>query len=245
MSLNAFKVLIAEDDAPIRRFLGMVLEAEGITVIDTASGAECIAQTRRQRPDLVILDLGLPDMDGVQVIAELRAFTNIPVVVLSARSAEAEKVAALDGGADDYLTKPFGKLELMARLRVHLRKRWSGAEGAAPIVSFGDISVNFALRQVTRGGEPVHLTPIEFRLLSVLMRNAGKVLTHSYLLQEVWGGGYAERHHYLRIFMANLRRKLERNAARPLHLTTETGIGYRFCTGSGDASVTPTPGAQY
>lgn len=237
MNLNAFKVLIAEDDAPIRRFLGMVLEAEGIAVIDTATGAECIAQTRRQRPDLVILDLGLPDMDGVQVIAELRAWTNIPIVVLSARSAEAEKVAALDGGADDYLTKPFGNLELMARLRAHLRKGWSGTENPAPITCFGDISVNFALRQVTRADQPVHLTPIEFRLLSVLVRNAGKVLTHGYLLQEVWGSGYAERHHYLRIFMANLRRKLENNTARPLHLTTETGIGYRFCTGSGDASL--------
>ena len=233
MSLNAFKVLIAEDDAPIRRFLRMVLEAEGIAVIDTTSGAECLSETRRQRPDLIILDLGLPDMDGVKVISELRTWTSIPIVVLSARSAEAEKVAALDSGADDYLTKPFGNLELMARLRAHLRKRWSGVEGAAPIVGFGDISVNFALRQVTRADALIHLTPIEFRLLSVLVRNPGKVLTHSYLLQEVWGAGYAQRHHYLRIFMANLRRKLENNAARPLHLTTETGIGYRFCIGSG------------
>jgi two-component system KDP operon response regulator KdpE len=229
MTMLAFKVLIAEDDPQIRRFLRMVLEAEGGSVAEAENGADCIAETRRQRPDLVILDLGLPDMDGVQVIGALRAWTNLPIVVLSARSAEVEKVAALDAGADDYLTKPFGNLELMARVRAHLRKRWASADGPADIVSFGAISVNFAQRLVTRGDEPVHLTPIEFRLLSVLVRNPGKVLTHGYLLHEVWGGGHAERHHYLRIYMANLRRKLETNAARPLHITTETGIGYRFC----------------
>lgn len=221
-------VLIVEDDTQIRHFLRMTLEAEGIAVTDAVDGRECIAQTRRQLPDLVILDLGLPDMDGVEVIKALRTWTSVPIVVLSARSAEKEKVAALDSGADDYLTKPFGNLELMARLRVHLRKRRDGAEGASPTISFGDVSVNFALRQVTHTGEPVHLTPIEFRLLGVLVRNPEKVLTHSYLLHEVWGSGYAQRHHYLRIYMANLRRKLEKNAARPVYITTETGIGYRL-----------------
>ena len=229
MNGHALKVLVVEDDKQIRSFVRMVLEADGIVVVEAGNGADGIAETRRQRPDLVILDLGLPDIDGVEVIKVLRGWTGIPIVVLSARSAELEKVAALDSGADDYLTKPFGNLELMARLRVHLRKRWSGAEGPGPLVSFGGITVNLAQRQVTRGEEAVHLTPIEFRLLSVLLLNPGKVLTHSYLLKEVWGSGYAERHHYLRIYMGNLRRKLEKNAARPVHITTETGIGYRFC----------------
>lgn len=228
MSLPPIKVLIAEDDRQIRRFLRLTLETEGIVVIEAENGIECISATRRQGPDLVILDLGLPDIDGIEVITALRAWTSVPIVVLSARSAEVEKVAALDSGADDYLTKPFGNLELMARLRVHMRKRSQGAPGAAPLVRFGDVSVDFALRQVTRAAAPVHLTPTEFRLLSVLLRSPEKVLTHSYLLREVWGTGYAERHHYLRIYMANLRRKLEKNAARPVHITTETGVGYRF-----------------
>ena len=230
MSVRPALVLIIEDDLQIRRFLRMTLEAEGIAVIDALNGRECIAQTRLQRPDLLILDLGLPDMDGVEVIKDLRGWTNVPILVLSARSAETEKVAALDSGADDYLTKPFGNGELMARLRVHLRKRRDGAESAPSMISFGNVRVDFALRQVTQTGDPVHLTPTEFRLLSVLVRNPGKVLTHSYLLQEVWGSGYAERHHYLRIYMANLRRKLEKNAARPVYITTETGIGYRLRT---------------
>lgn len=228
MNASQVKVLIVEDDRQIRRFLRLTLEAEAIIVIEADSGQECIAQTRQQSPDLVILDLGLPDMDGVEVIACLRTWSSVPIVVLSARSAEVEKVAALDSGADDYLTKPFGNLELMARLRVHLRKRARGADGGVPVRHFGDVSVDFALRQVTRAARPVHLTPTEFRLLCVLLCSPDKVLTHNYLLQEVWGGGHADRHHYLRIYMANLRRKLEKNAARPVHITTETGVGYRF-----------------
>lgn len=236
MSSLPVKVLIVEDDTQIRRFLRLTLEAEGIDVFEAGSGLECIAQNRRHLPDLVILDLGLPDLDGVQVISELRTWSNVPIVVLSARSAESEKVAALDSGADDYLTKPFGNLELMARLRVHLRKRRAGTESAAPIISFGDVTVNFTLHQVTHCGESVHLTPTEFQLLCVLVRHPEKVLTHSFLLQQVWGSGYAERHHYLRIYMANLRRKLEKNAARPVHITTETGIGYRLrMAGSSDS----------
>ncbi len=228
MSTPAIKVLVVEDDRQIRRFLRLTLETEGIVVLEAENGSKCIAQARQHSPDLLILDLGLPDIDGVEVITRLRTWTSVPIVVLSARSAEVEKVAALDSGADDYLTKPFGNLELMARLRVHLRKRSRDAEVAAPTVHFGDVSVDFALSQVTRAAAPMHLTPTEFRLLSVLLRNPEKVLTHSYLLQEVWGGGHAERHHYLRIYMANLRRKLETNAARPVHITTETGVGYRF-----------------
>ena len=239
MTGHCATVLIVEDDTQIRRFLRMTLEADGIAVVDAVDGRECIAKCRQQLADLVILDLGLPDMDGIEVIRHLRTWTSVPIVVLSARSAEQEKVDALDSGADDYLTKPFGNLELMARLRVHLRKRRDGSEGDVPIFVFGDVCVNFALRQVTHAGEPVHLTPTEFRLLSVLVRHPEKVLTHSYLLHEVWGSGYAERHHYLRIYMANLRRKLEKNAARPVHITTETGIGYRLrvAGGSGGASL--------
>lgn len=230
------RVLIVEDDAQIRRFLHIALEESGITALEARSGKECLTETRRQRPDLVILDLGLPDMDGVQVIRELRKWSSIPIVVLSARSAEAQKVAALDSGADDYLTKPFGNLELMARLRVHLRRHRAGADLLAPDISFGDITLNVEQRLIARGGAPVHLTPIEFRLLCVLVNHPGKVLTHGYLMQQVWGGGYAERHHYLRIYMANLRRKLEKNAARPVHITTETGVGYRFCMGAVDGT---------
>lgn len=236
MNSPLIKVLVVEDDRQIRRFLRLTLETEGIVVLEAENGHECIAQARLHSPDLVILDLGLPDIDGVEVITSLRTWTNVPIVVLSARSAELEKVAALDSGADDYLTKPFGNLELMARLRVHMRKRGRGAGGAAPVLRFGDVSVDFALRQVTRGAAPVHLTPTEFRLLSVLLHRPEKVLTHSFLLQEVWGGGYAERHHYLRIYMANLRRKLEKNAARPVHITTETGVGYRFRANTLDAN---------
>ena len=228
MTASTPKVLIVEDDRQIRRFLRLTLESEGIVVLEAENGEKCIAQARQHNPDLVILDLGLPDMDGVEVITCMRSWTNVPIVVLSARSAEVEKVAALDSGADDYLTKPFGNLELMARLRVHLRKRSRGAEGGVPVSRFGDVNVDFDLRQVTRAAAPVHLTPTEFRLLSVLLHNPERVLTHSYLLQEVWGGGHVERHHYLRIYMANLRRKLEMNAARPVHITTETGVGYRF-----------------
>jgi two-component system KDP operon response regulator KdpE len=222
-------VLIIEDDAQVRRFLRITLEADGIAVLEAARGRDGISQAGGQMPALVMLDLGLPDMDGLDVIRELRSTATMPIIVLSARSAEAQKVAALDAGADDYLTKPFGNLELMARLRVHLRKRARAAADAGAPVRFGDICVDLALRQVTRAGAPVHLTPTEYQLLGVLLRHAGKVLTHTYLLREVWGGGHAERSHYLRIYMANLRRKLERDAARPVYLTTETGVGYRLC----------------
>jgi two-component system, OmpR family, KDP operon response regulator KdpE len=222
-------ILLIEDETQIRRFLRMTLEAEGITVSEAASGGQGLLDAEHCRPDLIILDLGLPDMDGVEVIRQLRAGTGIPIVILSARSDEAQKVRALDMGADDYLTKPFGNFELMARIRAHLRKR-SGAvtEASLPPFQFGAICVDFAQRQVSRAGEPVHLTPTEFKLLSAMVRNAGKVLTHTYLLREVWGAGYAERAHYLRIYMGHLRQKLEVDPARPAHITTETGVGYRL-----------------
>jgi len=222
-------ILLIEDETQIRRFLRMTLEAEGISVTEAANGEQGLQAAQQCRPDLAILDLGLPDIDGVEVVRQLRTWTGMPIVILSARSDEAQKVRALDSGADDYLTKPFGNSELMARIRVHLRRRTAAApeSGAAPF-EFGDVSVDFAQRQVSRAGQPVHLTPIEFKLLSALTSNAGKVLTHTFLLREVWGAGHAERGHYLRIYMGHLRQKLEHDPARPAHIITETGVGYRL-----------------
>lgn len=229
MNLPPIHILLIEDETQIRRFLRLTLETEGITVTEAGSGGQGLLDAGRCRPDLVILDLGLPDMDGVEVIRQLRTGTDIPIVILSARSDEAQKVRALDMGADDYLTKPFGNLELMARVRAHLRKRYGAVpEASSQPFQFGDIRVDFAQRQVSRAGTPVHLTPTEFKLLTAMVRNAGKVLTHTYLLREVWGTGHAERGHYLRIYMGHLRQKLEHDPARPAHILTETGVGYRL-----------------
>lgn len=229
MNQPPVRIVLIEDDKQIRRFLRMTLEAEGISVSEADTGKQGLAEAGARHPDLIILDLGLPDMDGVEVIRQLRTWTAVPILVLSARSEEGQKVNALDTGADDYLTKPFGSSELMARIRVHLRKRSNDAPGTAtPFFQFGEISVDFLHRRVTRKGEIVHLTPIEFKLLAVLVRNADKVLTHTQLLREGWGTGYAERSHYLRIYMGHLRRKLEVDPARPAHIMTETGVGYRL-----------------
>jgi two-component system, OmpR family, KDP operon response regulator KdpE len=229
MSPPRIHILLIEDEKQIRRFLRMTLEAEGHTVTEASNGKQGILEADRCRPNLVILDLGLPDMDGVEVVRQLRTWTNIPIVILSARSDEAQKVCALDMGADDYLTKPFGNPELMARVRVHLRKRVIGApDSSSQLFQFGDVTVDFPQRRVNRAGEPVHLTQIEFKLLSTMVLGAGKVLTHSYLLREVWGAGHVERGHYLRIYMGHLRQKLEADPARPVHIVTETGVGYRL-----------------
>ncbi len=193
------------------------------------TGQRGLITAAARRPDLVILDLGLPDMDGLEVIRELRAWTRIPILILSAHSREMEKVAALDAGADDYLTKPFGVPELLARLRAHLRRaHLSGDTDSSGRVRFGDVTVDLVKRQVTRGDEPRRLTPIEFRLLAALIDDMGKVLTHRQLLRDVWGPGHAEDSHYLRIYMAQLRRKLEADPTNPQHLLTETGVGYRL-----------------
>lgn len=229
MNLSLVHVLIIEDEKQIRRFLRMTLEVEGVTVAEAPTGRQGLDEAARCRPDLVILDLGLPDMDGVEVIRQLRAFTTAPVVILSARSDEAQKVDALDTGADDYLTKPFGNSELMARIRVHLRKRTVGAaDTAGQQFQFGRVAIDFPSRLVTRDGAAVHLTPIEYKLLAALVHEAGKVLTHSYLLRAVWGTGHSERSHYLRVYMGHLRQKLEDDPARPAHIVTETGVGYRL-----------------
>jgi two-component system KDP operon response regulator KdpE len=222
-------VLVVDDERPIRRFLRAGLEAQGYRVFDVANGADALAQAATRAPDLVLLDLGLPDVDGFEVVRRIREWSRVPVIVLSARGQDADKIRALDAGADDYVTKPFSMGELLARMRVALRHAADTDAGEAPgAFEAGELTVDFAHRRVTLEGRDVRLTPIEFRLLSMLARHAGRVLTHDQLLREVWGPGYAGRHHYLRVYMAQLRHKLERDPSRPRHLLTETGVGYRM-----------------
>lgn len=220
-------VLIVEDEQAIRRFLRTALEADGLRVYEAETLQRGLLEAATRKPDLIILDLGLPDGDGIDFIRDLRQWSAIPVIVLSARSEESDKIAALDAGADDYLSKPFGIGELQARLRVALRRHASGAS-PEPVVHFANVKVDLAARLVHRDDEEIHLTPIEFRLLAVLMNNAGKVLTQRQLLNQVWGPNAVEHSHYLRIYMGHLRQKLELDPARPRHFLTETGIGYRF-----------------
>jgi len=229
MSESLPLILIIEDELPIRRFLHAALTASDYRWIEAGTAGEGLAQAALRQPDLVILDLGLPDMDGLEVIRQLRGWSAIPIIVLSARQQEGDKVLALDAGADDYLTKPFGVAELLARLRVALRHASRSASAAdSPVFEVGDLHVDLALRQVFVAGAEVHLTPIEFKLLATLVQHAGKVLTHRQLLREVWGPGYAEESHYLRVFVAQLRRKIEADPARPRYLITEPGVGYRL-----------------
>lgn len=221
-------VLIVEDEPHIRRFVRATLEAEGCTVHETESLKRGLIEAGTRQPDVVILDLGLPDGDGVTLIREMRAWTEVPVLVLSARTDEADKIAALDAGADDYITKPFGVGELVARLRVLLRRHAKASPQGTSQISFGDVLVDLANRIVTRAGQAVHLTPIEYRLLSVLIAHRGKVMTHRELLRQVWGPSQAQSNQYLRVYMGHLRQKLEADPAQPVHLLTETGVGYRF-----------------
>lgn len=220
-------VLIVEDEHAIRRFLRTALEADDLRVYDAETLQRGLLEAATRKPDLVILDLGLPDGDGLEFIRDIRQWSPVPIIVLSARSDEHDKIAALDAGADDYLSKPFGIGELQARLRVALR-RHASAQPHEPTVTFSDITVDLAARRIARGSEEIHLTPIEFRLLAVLLNNVGKVLTQRQLLSQVWGPNAVEHSHYLRIYMGHLRQKLEIDPARPQHLLTETGIGYRF-----------------
>ena len=222
-------LLVVDDDAPIRRFLRAGLMSEGYRLFEAVSGAEALAQAATRAPDLVLLDLGLPDLDGFEVVRRLREWSQVPVLVLSARGQEQDKIRALDAGADDYVTKPFSMGELLARIRVSLRHRALSASGeSAGPVQVDELSIDLERRRVSIDDEEVRLTPIEYRLLAMLARHAGRVLTHEQLLREVWGPGYTEQHHYVRVYMAQLRQKLERDPSRPRWLVTEPGVGYRL-----------------
>jgi two-component system KDP operon response regulator KdpE len=229
MLTPAPSVLIIEDEASMRRFLHTTLRANGYQVIETASAKEGMIHASGRNPDIVLLDLGLPDADGLTIIRALRARARTPIIVISARGREQDKVIALDEGADDYLTKPFGVDELLARIRVALRHA-ALPPGAPPRPVFESegLRVDLVRRQVFRRGEEVHLTPTEYKLLGALLRHAGRVVTHRQLLHEVWGAGFVEQTHYLRVYMAQLRHKLEADPARPRLLTTEPGVGYRL-----------------
>jgi two-component system KDP operon response regulator KdpE len=222
------RILVIEDEAEIRRFVRMALEADGYEVHEAEAKQRGLIDAGTRRPDLVVVDLGLPDGDGVDLIRDLRGWSDVPIIVLSARVAEADKIAALDAGADDYLVKPFGSGEMLARVRAQLRRHSRSASAAQQVQQFGDVSVDLVRRTVERAGQPVHLTPIEYRLLGYLMAHPDCVLTHRQLLRAVWGPSHGEDSHYVRVFMATLRKKLEVDPSRPKHLLTETGVGYRF-----------------
>jgi two-component system KDP operon response regulator KdpE len=224
-------IVVIEDDPQIRRFLRTGLSAHGFILHEAETGKQGLIVAATRKPDLVILDLGLPDMDGVAVVQGLREWTALPIIVLSARTQEADKVAALDAGADDYLAKPFGLPELLARIRVALRhSARSPQQESGSVFSVANITIDLLQRRVCRDGNVVKLTPIEYRLLAALVKHAGKVMTHRQLLAEVWGPSYVEHSHYLRIYMGSLRRKLEDDPARPRILFTETGTGYRLAS---------------
>ena len=220
-------VLVIDDEPPIRRFLHAALVSRGFHLAEAATAAEGLDKIVALRPDVILLDLGLPDRDGLELLRELRTWSAVPVVILSARDRERDKVTALDSGADDYVAKPFAVGELLARLRVALRHSVAGPS-VSPVFASGDLRVDLAARSVTVAGREVHLTPIEFKVLAFLIRHAGKVVTHRQILREVWGPEYGDEAHYLRVYMAQLRRKLEPEPARPRWLRTEIGVGYRL-----------------
>jgi two-component system, OmpR family, KDP operon response regulator KdpE len=226
MSRVPTKVLIVDDEQAIRRFLRATLSAHGYAITEAGTARQALEQCARAHPDLVILDLGLPDMEGIEVTRRIREWSQVPVIILSVREREADKVAALDAGADDYLTKPFGVGELMARLRVALRR--AAQPGAETVFQSGDLLFDAARRLVTMEGQELQLTPTEYELLRVLVQHAGRVLTHRQLLQEVWGPAYASETHLLRVNISNLRRKLEPDPSRPRYILTEPGVGYRL-----------------
>ena len=228
MTTPAPNVLLIEDEKQIRRFVRVAIEEEGCQVTEAETMAQGLIEAGLRKPDLLILDLGLPDGNGIDLIRDLRGWSDVPVLILSARSQENEKIAALDAGADDYLTKPFAVGELRARVRALLRRRARSGETASPVIEFGDVAVDLSRRLVFRAGAEVHLTPIEYRLLSTLLGHPGKVLTQRNLLREIWGPSYVESSHYLRVYVGHLRQKLEVDPTQPRHLLTETGVGYRF-----------------
>ena len=222
-------VLLVEDEPQMRRFLRAALEGNGYRLIESTTARDGLGQAAGRNPDVILLDLGLPDADGIDVTRRIREWGTTPIVVISARGKEQDKVAALDAGADDYLTKPFGVGELLARLRVALRHSTRSADGqATPVFSVGDLNVDLAARRVRLGEAEVHLTPTEYKLLATLVRYAGRVVTHRQLLKEVWGPNAIEHTHYLRVYMTHLRHKVEHDATRPRYLVTEPGVGYRL-----------------
>lgn len=221
-------IVLIEDEMQIRRFVKLALEHEEFKVFEAGTLKQGLLNAGTSKPDLIILDLGLPDGDGVNLVKELRTWSDVPILILSARTQEYEKIDALDAGADDYLTKPFGIGELQARVRALLRRRPRAGEGVSPVITFGQNTVDLSRRVVTRNEAEVHLTPLEYHLLSCLVAHPGKVQTQRALLKEIWGPSYVESGHYLRVYVGHLRQKLEDDPAQPQHFLTETGIGYRF-----------------
>lgn len=228
MSTQQPLVLVVEDEPSIQKFLAASLTTAGYRLAEAYTGEQAIREATQQPPDLVILDLGLPDIDGQTVLARLREWLRAPIIVLSARDQEQQKVLALDHGADDYLTKPFSTAELLARMRVALRHAAKTGEAESPIFQTGELKIDLATRRVFIRDEEIHLTPIEYKILTTLAHHAGKVLTHRQLLQAVWGPQQSQEVHYLRVFMAGLRRKIEADSAQPRYLLTEQGVGYRL-----------------
>jgi two-component system KDP operon response regulator KdpE len=220
--------ILVEDERQIRRFVRTALEAEAWIVHESETLQQGLAAAATRKPDLVILDLGLPDGDGMEFLRDLRSWSKVPVIVLSARVSEQDKIEALDAGADDYLTKPFGVGELLARVRAASRRRQESGDTQSAVFEFGDVKIDLGLRTVHKAAQSVHLTPLEYRLLGLLIANAGKVLTHRQILREVWGPSHAEDGHYVRVYMGHLRQKLEDDPAQPRHILTETAVGYRL-----------------
>lgn len=229
MANTGYHILVIEDEQPIRRFLRAALEDSGYRISEAATGEEGLRAATSHPPDVVLLDLGLPDLDGQQVLKRLREWYASPVIILSARDQEDQKVSALDNGADDYVTKPFNAGELLARLRVALRHA-AQTSSETPTVKIGDLEVDLSARSVQIRNVKLHLTPIEYKLLTTMLKHAGKVLTHRFLLREVWGPQDSHENHYLRVFVAGLRRKIEEDPARPRYILTEQGVGYRFAS---------------
>jgi len=225
--------ILVEDERQIRRFVRTALEAEGWNVHEADTLRQGLTDAGTRKPDLIILDLGLPDGDGMEFLRDLRGWSSVPVIVLSARVGEQDKIAALDAGADDYLTKPFGVGELLARVRAASRRRQDAGRALGAIFEFGDVRIDSSLRTVHKNGAQLHLTPIEYRLLSLLIANCGKVLTHRQILREVWGPSHTEHGHYVRVYMGHLRQKLEDDPAQPKHILTETAVGYRLVQSAG------------
>jgi two-component system KDP operon response regulator KdpE len=222
------RILIVDDEPAIRRFLRVTLAAQGYSIIEAISGQEAIEKTTANKPDIIVLDVGLPDINGIEVTGLLRKWTQIPIIILSVRGAESDKIAALDAGADDYLTKPFGVGELLARLRANLRRTKN--TNTEPVFAIGNLKVDLPRRVVTVSGKETQLTPTEYELLRILATHAGKVLTHHFLLREVWGAEYGEEYHMLHVNISNLRRKIEPDTTRPQYIITEPGVGYRLKT---------------